>query len=452
MDPALHALNRFGLGARPGERGAVGDARGWVLDQLEQRRAGSLRVDTTAPSDATAALRAWRSAQAAGDAEARRRARRQLTAVTTGDMRSVLTQRLITATPVLERLAAFWTNHLCISIRDGAVVAPLAGWYESEAIRPHVLGRFEDMVLASASHPAMLLYLDNAQSVGPASQAGRVSARRGGERGLNENYARELLELHTLGVDGGYTQQDVQELARILTGWTVAGLGGRGGAATGSIRFMFDPRLHEPGGKVVLGVRYANGGQADGRAVIRDLCRHPSTARFVATRLVRHFIADEPPPAAVAAVAEVFRTTEGDLRLTMRALVERDEAWSGSHRKFRAPQDWLVAVLRALSEETAAETLPGLLRQLRHPLWSPAAPNGFGDTVREWADPDSLLNRAELARTIARRVPDGFEPQMLLEVIDVSGTDPLRAMMSDRSMTRAEQIALAIASPAFQWR
>ncbi|MGH7465205.1 MAG: DUF1800 family protein, partial [Longimicrobiales bacterium] len=197
---------------------------------------------------------------------------------------------------------------------------------------------------------------------------------------------------------------------------------------------------------------YAEAGQAEGMEVVRALCRHPSTARFVAAKLVRHFIADTPPPAAVAAVARVFTDTDGDLRATTRALVERPEAWSAEYRKFRTPQDWLVAVLRAFDADRAADNLAVLLQQLRHPLWAPAAPNGFADSTQDWADPDSLLNRAELARTIARRVPPRFDPGTLLDVIDAPAADPLREMLVDTTVPAGERIALAIASPAFQWR
>ncbi len=263
------------------------------------------------------------------------------------------TQRVTSDRPFVERLVAFWSNHLCVSTGAKVLVAPLAGSYEREAIRPHVLGRFEDMVLASARHPAMLVYLDNFQSIGPNSRGGQFSGRggRGQKRGLNENYARELLELHTLGVDGGYTQQDVQELAKILTGWTVAGLvrgapqvtaqrgrrpNGRTGATpatadpdrNGPIGFTFQALLHEPGAKTVLGVKYGDDGEEEGERVIRALCRHPSTARFVATKLVTHFVGDQPPAAAVDRIARVFRDSDGDLRAVSLALVDLDDAWS----------------------------------------------------------------------------------------------------------------------------
>ncbi|HEX6133310.1 MAG TPA: DUF1800 domain-containing protein [Longimicrobiales bacterium] len=454
MDLALHALNRFGLGAAIGEKRRLHDPRGWLLDQLTST---APRIEGgSSEAEVAEALRALRTAQMSSDQAAAMQARRRAVGLAARDMAAVLERRLTTDQPFVERLVAFWSNHLCISTAGKVVVAPLAGLYERAAIRPHVLGRFEDMVLASARHPAMLLYLDNAQSIGPASRAARAGqrARRGAGRGLNENYARELLELHTLGVDGGYTQQDVQELARILTGWTVRGLPAarRMGSGDGDLGFRFEPLLHEPGTKTVLGVRYAEGGEEEGRRAIRALCSHPSTARFMAMKLVRHFVADEPPAATVTAVARAFSESDGDLRVTTRALIEHPESWSDAHRKFRTPQDWLVAVMRALNVERAGDNVPVLLRQLRQPLWAPPAPNGFPDTLQQWADPDSLLNRAELARTISRRVPRGFDPRLLLDVIDAPSSDPLHAMLADTSVPATDRVALAIAAPAFQWR
>jgi uncharacterized protein (DUF1800 family) len=349
MNSALRALNGFGLGARAGERRRVTDPRGWLHAQL-QGSAPTLSAPPEATTEAVGeAIRAFRTlGQATGPErqQARQQARRRLVTIAAAESRAALAARATTDRPFAERLVAFWSNHLCVSLGAKVLVAPLAGGYEREAIRPHVLGRFEDMVLASAKHPAMLVYLDNFQSIGPASQGGRLSGRGGrAPRGLNENYARELLELHTLGVDGGYTQQDVQELSKILTGWTVGGLT-RGPAAQGMLQgrrrqarnadanadddlgFAFQPFLHEPGSKTVLGTRYAEAGVEEGERVIRALVRHPSTARFLATKLVSHFVSDDPPPAAVERVAHVFRDTGGDLRAVSAALIDLPEAWT----------------------------------------------------------------------------------------------------------------------------
>jgi uncharacterized protein (DUF1800 family) len=466
MDTALRALNRFGLGARIGERRSRSDPRAWLRAQLDGAPPAIAPPAAGSPAALGEAIRAFRS-PARNTPEQRQLLRRRLVEIASQESQAALTMRVTTDRPFVERLVAFWSNHLCVSTAAKVLVAPLAGSYEREAIRPHVLGRFEDMVLASAKHPAMLVYLDNFQSIGPNSPG----ARRGrGRRGLNENYARELLELHTLGVNGGYTQQDVQELAKILTGWTVGGLQNGGsrlrGPASARLRdsasarqaepeigFAFQDLLHEPGARTVLGARYGEAGVAQGEHVIRDLCRHPSTAQFVATKLVAHFVADDPPAAAVERLARVFRTTGGDLRAVAAALIDIQDAWTDTTRKFRTPQDWLVAILRAVNAPSVnLMTLP-VLRQLRHPLWAPQAPKGFGDTVQEWADPDSLLNRAELARTLARRMRDArLDGAALLDVVDVGAGDPLRALVADTSIAAGDRVALAIAGPAFQWR
>jgi uncharacterized protein (DUF1800 family) len=468
MDAALRALNRFGLGARTGEPRRVSDPRGWLRAQLG---GGAPRLSPPAGADLPSigdAVRGLREL-AQGDEAGRRQARRRLQSIAAADVRQALAMRLSSERPFVERLVTFWSNHLCVSMGGKALVAALAGSYERDVIRPHVLGRFEDMVLASARHPAMLVYLDNFQSIGPASLAAVAGQRAGRRRraqqpstprrGLNENHARELLELHTLGVDGGYTQQDVQELARMLTGWTIAGIAGarpgrgRNSAPDGPPRFVFRDPLHEPGTKTLLGVRYAEAGESEGRRAIEALCAHPSTARFVARKLVTHFVADEPPAAAVDRVAQRFRSSGGDLRAVADALIDLPEAWKADSRKFRAPQDWLVAVLRALGATEVRDNAGALLRQLRQPLWSPPAPKGYGDTLQEWADPDALLNRGELARTIAR-LPGtrDVDPRSLLEVVDVSAAGPLAAVLADASIARDERVALALAGPAFQWR
>jgi uncharacterized protein (DUF1800 family) len=468
MDPTLSALNRFGLGARPGERGRISDPRGWLRGQLAGVPPAPAAPDVASSSAIAQALAAVRAA--GQDQPKRQEARRRLVAIALAESRACLAERVRTERPYVERLVAFWSNHLCVSAAAKVQVAPLAGCYEREAIRPHVLGRFEDMVLASAKHPAMLIYLDNFQSVGPGS-AGATRARGNrAPRGLNENYARELLELHTLGVDGGYAQQDVLELARALTGWSVSGPGAPGAAAAPAMgrrraaqdaapnddepmAFAYRALLHEPGARTIVGKRYGDEGLAQGERSLRDLCRHPSTARFVATKLVTHFVADAPAAAAVDRIARVFRDSEGDLRAVSAALVDLNEAWSPDARKFRTPQDWLVAVLRAFDVNDVDDRDVAVLRQLRHPLWSPPAPKGFGDSLQEWADPDSLLNRGELARTFTRRGPGRqIDPRELLEAVDLGPADPLRALVADASIPAAERVALTIAGPAFQWR
>ena len=459
MDERFRALNGFGLGARVGDRARLGDARTWLLAQLDGGAPQTSAPEVANGDNISSALAAYRNAR--GTEEERRAARQRIARIVVAESRAAIAQRVSTDRPFVERLAAFWSNHLCVSAGAKLPVAALAGSYEREAIRPHVLGRFEDMVLASAKHPAMLLYLDNAQSIGRESQAAQVARRRNAGRspGLNENYARELLELHTLGVNGGYTQRDVQELARLLTGWTVRGAGplpgGRARMDAGGIAFEFRPQLHDAGDKIVLGARYGDAGVREGARAIRALCRHPSTAKFLAAKLARHFVSDQPSAAAVSRIESVFAESGGDLKAVSAALVSLPDAWTQDARKFRTPQDWLVAVLRAFNAPDAGDAPPQLLRQLRHPLWSPAAPKGFGDGADEWADPDSLMNRAELARSITRRALGArrdVDPRVLLDVMDLAANDPLRDMLADAAIEPAERVALAVAGPAFQWR
>jgi uncharacterized protein (DUF1800 family) len=471
MDAALRALNRFGLGARPGERGRIGNPRDWLTAQLHGG-APRLSVEPVSSAEVLATLQQVQRAGGSGTQEERAQARQRLARIASQEQRAVLTERLRSERPFVERLVAFWSNHLCVSGQGKPLVLALAGSYERDVIRTHVMGRFEDMVLASARHPAMLLYLDNYLSIGPSSPGVRMGAQRpAARRGLNENYARELLELHTLGVDGGYTQQDVIELAMALTGWTLSGVPGPGMAAQlagggaqrpmqrrqqqadAPVAFLFADIVHEPGERSLLGHRYPQRGSAQAETMIRDLCRRPATARFAATKLVTHFVADAPPASAVDRIAAVFERSGGDLRAVSEALVGLPEAWSDSARKFRAPQDWLTAALRALDMPVANDTISPLLRQLRQPLWGPPAPKGYGDTAQEWADPDSLLNRAELARTLARRpATRRLDPRQLADVIDVPASDAAHALLADTSIPADERVALLLAGPAFQWR
>jgi uncharacterized protein (DUF1800 family) len=470
MDATLSALNRFGLGARLGEPSTIEDPKEWLRGQLD----ADPRIEGPELRELGDVLSALREAQRARSQEALGEARRRLDEIIGAEISAMLATRVRTSAPYVERLVAFWSNHLCVSSAAGPQVALLAGHYERTVIRPHVLGRFADMVLASARHPAMLAYLNNAQSVGPESPAARMGGRgaRGGgrARGLNENYARELLELHTLGVDGGYSQADVVELAEILTGWTLAGVpqrpAGRRGSPAEPLGATFRPAAHQPGPKTVLGVRYAEAGMRESEEVIRDLCAHPSTARFIATKLVRHFVSDEPPSRAVDAVAATFHDSGGDLREVAETLIDVPEAWDTEARKLRTPVDWLTAVLRAFRVDAAPEPARPLLGQLRQPVWAPPSPKGYGDTTAEWADPDSLMNRAELARTIvgaaggrgrgrgrfAVAVARAVDPRALLQLVQPEDAGPLEPVLADTSIASAERVALAIGGPAFQWR
>lgn len=439
MTPANIALSRFGYGI--GARGdAPKDPRRWLLNQLEaydpspaaiakRTRAGgdigemlgllrNLRRDTREMAEMTAkdsmmadASRSeMRDAALANLPPQLREKYVEARGMLAQDIGLRVNLSVNSKTPLLERLVHFWSNHFSVSV--GKLGTQFAvGDHEFAAIRPHVLGRFGDMLEAATLHPAMLLYLDQFQSVGPNSPAQKRRAQRGGDdgdpqrpRGLNENLAREILELHTLGVGGGYSQADVTEFARALTGWTVPGIArvDRFGEDQPS-GAKFVAVAHEPGARRVLGRSYPAGAADQARAILRDLAVHPSTAKFIATKLARHFAGDTPPPALVARLEADFLATGGDLASLTRTLIAAPEVWQAGPVKFRTPFEWLVASLRL----TGAQDLPprrivAALTQLGHVPWRAPSPAGYDDIAASWAGPDALLKRVELAGQIAR--------------------------------------------------
>jgi uncharacterized protein (DUF1800 family) len=348
-----------------------------------------------------------------------------------------------------ERLAMFWANHFAVAVSKGPGVRVTAGAFEREAIRAHLFGRFEDMLLAVETHPAMLAFLDNAQSIGPDSRAGARS-----KRGLNENLAREIMELHTLGVDGGYSQRDVTSLARIITGWTVE----RDQKAAHGVplgqpgTFVFNANAHEPGTQSLLGVSYPDNGVQQGRAALRALAYHPSTARHIATKLARYFVADSPPPALVARLADTFTRTRGDLSAVYLALIGSDEAWTSELVKMRSPQEYVVALLRATGEKPKPQAIAGTLNALGQPIWNPPGPNGFSDKVDAWASSEGLATRIDVANLMAAATPGSDDPRRFARGI----LGPLMSPQTDQAMARAadrkQALSLAYLSPEFQRR
>jgi uncharacterized protein (DUF1800 family) len=301
------------------------------------------------------------------------------------------------------------------------------------------------MLKAVEQHPAMLFFLDNQQSLGPDSRAG---INRG--RGLNENLAREIMELHTLGVDGGYTQEDVTSMARVITGWTFAGRQGQLGTPG---TFVFNANAHQPGPQRVLGKTYEPNGVAQGEAVLADLARHPSTAKFVATKFVRHFVADDPPPGLVAKLQDVFAKTDGDLRALTLALVDSDDAWKAPLTKVRSPYEFLVAIGRVLARipEEPGRYL-GALNTLGQPLWSPAGPNGFPDSNAAWAAPEGMKLRLDISAQLASRIADSIDPRELLEIVAADAASPETRRTIARAESRQQAMALLLMSPEFQRR
>lgn len=344
-----------------------------------------------------------------------------------------------------ERLVAFWSNHFCISANKGELARIWAGAFEREAIRPHVFGRFADMLKAVEQHPAMLFFLDNQQSLGPDSRAG-INRKRG----LNENLAREIMELHTLGVGSGYTQEDVTSLARIITGWTFAGRQGHLGRAG---TFTFNANAHQPGPQTLLGKVYDADGVMQGEAALADIARHPATAKFIATKFVRHFVADDPPPALVAKLDSVFKSSGGDLKAMAMTLVDSDEAWSAPPTKIRSPYEFVVASGRLLARmpEDPGPFL-GALNTLGQPLWTPAGPNGFADTNAAWAAPEGMKLRLDISAQLASRIGNNLDPRELLELAAADAASPETRRTIERAETRQQALALLLMSPELQRR
>jgi uncharacterized protein (DUF1800 family) len=328
-----------------------------------------------------------------------------------------------------ERLVWFWSNHFCVSADK---IPAMAGPYEREAIRPHVLGRFADLLLAAESHPAMLFYLDNVESMGANSVAGINR-----DKGLNENLAREILELHTLGVRSGYTQQDVTSFANVITGWNwIAPQEPIHGG-----EFAFVQRLHEPGNKTVLGKVYPDTGVEQGRAVLVDLARHPATARHIAQKLAQHFVADEPPPSLIGKLETTFKNTDGDLKETAKTLVKADESWTPQRGKLKTPALWITAALRltGVVPGGAIGRVLGAQASLGQALWRPPAPNGYPDTEAAWID--GIPRRLDIANELAGRVATKADPLALLD----AGLGPLASSDTRNTVARAESRAQALA-------
>jgi len=475
LDPkeAALALHRFGFGPRSGSIAAIAaDPRGALLAELERPNAGqAATADLPSSGAANRAVFEYNAERAANEKRERlrREAAPQVAMLNPGgdammeakpeapppaptqpeavplprqlfrnEARARFDAAINADIGLVERLVWFWSNHFCVNA-DATV---MAGGYEREAIRPHVLGRFKDMLLAAEGHPAMLLYLNNEQSIGPDSVAG---VNR--DRGLNENLAREILELHTLGVRTVYAQADVTNFAKILTGWTILPTltnPDHGG------EFVFLRRAHEPGPQTVIGNAYANTGVEQGRAVLTDLARHPATAKHVATKLARHFIADDPPPALVDRLSQRFLDTDGDLKEVSAALIAAPESWAAEQAKIKRPGEWIVAALRATAEPGDIVRIVRAQALLGEPLWRPPAPKGFSDDNAAWLD--GLGQRLEIANSFARREGLANEPEAVME----AAIGPLASAETRRAVAGAESrpqaLTMLLMAPEFQRR
>ncbi|HEY0254957.1 MAG TPA: DUF1800 domain-containing protein [Kofleriaceae bacterium] len=475
---ATHLLARLSFGAKPGQADRV-LAQGldhWVEQQLHPANiddaAGIAALepykDALKPSDELQDDAELEAAAMIADGEAmgnekkaKNKAKRELLLET---QMTALARHVGSERQLLEVMADFWTNHFSVSLQKGKVRF-LAADFVEHAIRPLALGRFVDLLKATARHPAMLVYLDNAQSVAP--RPGSKPAKKG--RGLNENYARELMELHTLGVDGGYSQDDVIAVARVLSGW---------GVADGM--FQFRPRLHDDGAKVVMGENFpAGGGEGEGDKLLEFLASHPATIRHVTKRLCMRLVADNPPKDVLDAASAAWLTSGGEIAAVIRAIVRAPAFWRPETRnaKIKSPLELAVSAVRAVGGTLDGDGLAKVMVRLGQPPLLAPAPTGYADSTDAWLSTAGALERMDLALQLASERLPGVMSN-LDRVMPLPGTDPLpqwrsatlekiEAMVTlapetrgviERWIAKPKQpqqartiaLALALASPEFQ--
>jgi uncharacterized protein (DUF1800 family) len=485
----VHALNRLGYGPRPGdvEKVRALGLQTWIQLQLHPERIddralearlagyrtlglspGELMKGYEVPREVRREIQKKR-AEMGEDAseEERARARRELMqeyASSMGRMQgrprqvleelqaAKLTRAIYSERQLDEVLVDFWLNHFNVFAGKGPEKF-LVGAYERDVIRPHAWGRFEDLLKATAASPAMLFYLDNWLSADPnADPARRMGPGR--KRGLNENYAREVMELHTLGVDGGYTQKDVTEVARCFTGWTIRGL------RQEDPKFVFNGRIHDGQGKVILGHAIKGGGRGEGEKVLHILATHPSTARFISTKLARRFVADEPPATLVDRAAATFRKTDGDIRAVMRTILTSPEFLAAETRsvKVKTPLEFVASAVRASGARvTDARALARRIGEMGMPLYMQQPPTGYKDTAEAWVSTSGLLARLNLALDLAGGRVNGVDvaaagitPEALLPAGLSDSTR--RTLQLESGLDAARVAGLLLGSPEFQRR
>lgn len=422
MTPVSIALNRFGYGYRRGED-LPADPRGWLRRQIDEFRAVPAELngrnlstewvigETVKMYNVHARRREMSRAEVSSDemqpdGKPASPALERFRSIYVPDVALRGRVAIASDTPFLERLVHFWANHFAVSTSRSPMTA-LVGHHEFAAIRPNVTGNFRDLLRAAALHPAMLLYLDQVKSFGPSSvRLTRRSARNPKVKlGLNENLGREILELHTLGVGGGYSQADVTELARALTGWVMQGMPRSDGAEPKPNGAAFLEEVHEPGTRTIMDRSYAQTGANQALAILDDLALHPSTARHIATKLARHFAGDEPPTALVRRLERTYLESQGDLPAVYRALIDAPDAWVDEPVKFRQPWEWLIGVGRAAGEWPLRDLwFNALLQALAQPAWGPSSPAGYDDRAASWKASDALFRRVEVTERVAKNI------------------------------------------------
>jgi uncharacterized protein (DUF1800 family) len=489
---AAIAVTRFGLGARPGEIDqARSDPQGFLKSQI--RRSGADQPAGPAPgtpqrmaefrtyqrerrevrlekaSDVRPAKPAAMAMDGANpamaDAAPAKGEVRDPVKVVGNMLRKDISEDFTARTQLAaatdasfrERWALFWANHFTVSATK-AVTGTVVGPFEDEAIRPHVFGHFTQLLVAAETHPAMLTYLDQIQSIGPDSETARNMRNGFGGRGfqnaalrspgLNENLAREIMELHTVGVNGGYAQADVTEFARAMTGISI---GGERDGTYGSA--VFRDQAHEPGARMVMGVRYDEGGKAQAGAILADLAAKPQTARFICAKLARHFVADDPPPALTARLESAWMGSQGDLAVVAEALVSAPEAWDPTPAKFKTPYEFIVSSYRAAgSSPMGFQQFGPILTALGQKPFSAPSPKGWPEDAQSWAAPDAIVKRMQFAQAFSAGAVGDRDPKALAAGALGARLSPETAKVIARAESRPEGFALLLMSPEFQRR
>ncbi len=461
---AAIAAHRFGLGEASLAR-IEADPRGWLLAQIGPADApkGDGLLNTSKALQLTAAEREQRRQAKAGNVDIVQALVKHYRETALADARSRLLTAATTTRPFMERMQLFWANHFTVSLAKGSTRG-LVGAFERDAIRPHIAGRFEDLLVASTTHPAMLRYLDNTQSAGPHSRVVAFTGRRAerdGEApritGINENLAREVLELHTLGAESArsstlaasmkasYTQADVTAFAAVLSGWRV-------GLNEDESAGLFNANWHEPGTKTVLGKVYPEGPEAL-KMVLHDLAHHPATARFVATKLARHVIADEPPPALVDRLAAIYVRTDGQLSAVYRELVASPEAWSPQAAKLKTPEEFVLSGVRVFNlNERDAVGVGQAVVGLGQKIQSAPSPAGWSDRADDWLGPDAVWKRVEWATRLADRIGTRTDARRVANDSFGAWLGDATRLQLERAADGSQAVALLMMAPEFQRR
>ncbi len=460
MSAMAIAVNRFGLGVSTNSDPISNDAKKWLTAQFDQYQAvpnawANQRKTSAIIADLAQYQMQTRNTSNNDQESVKRAFRRNVRDDYLAAVNARTENALTTPTPFVERLVHFWSNHFAVSVQKPAVT-DLAGAFELEAIRPFVLGNFRDMLFAVEKHPAMLLYLDQAKSIGPNSPAAeRLAARDPSKkRGLNENLAREILELHTLGVRSGYTQADVTEFARALTGWSVAGDNSKDkNVVVGLNGFVFRPQIHEPGSRNIMNKIYMQANQAQAEAVLNDLASSSATARHIATQLAQHFVGDTPPSSLIDKLASTFLSSGGNLMQVYHTLIDAPEAWQPTPAKFKTPWEWLISSLRGLSYQSLGRNnLDGInaaqmLNELGQPVWKPGSPAGYDDIADTWAAPNALLRRVEMAQRLAAL--SQIDARTLADKLLLGAISPATLTQISRAESATTGLALLLVCPEF---